>query len=312
MNTRNARQNRFQLFAAIVAMAFAFTGCTKSIDLSLKLKAGDKRVVRTKSTNVMSMKMPGGDMSMDITQNNSIEYAFAVDSVGEDGVAVIKVTCKDVQFDMDMPGAGLMALGGADPTDKIETAMKGKTITLHLTQHGKVTDVEGLDEIEKAAKSTDPNKPAPLAAMESEMMKQIFGRDAVIHQFESLFSVYREEPTKKGDSWTESQSLGGGIALTIEVTYTVTDHADGTVTVESKATPSNVESTQQMGPMNVKTTFSGELSGTTEIDEATGWITNEESTATFEGSASMSGGMPGAFSMPMNLKATSSVETFAE
>ena len=319
-------QMKFLRNATALALSTAIfvmlTGCAPAkAPVTLKLNAGDTRSVALKSNLTTSTKAMGMEMSANEVEN--FEFLFTVNAVDAQGVADIKV--KVVSFDSESSSSmeAMLPGGGAGIKDMVRDmcrSLRDKEFSIMLSPTGKVTGITGWAEVQKAAMAgidtAAIDKLAP--GMGKMALDKFASEDAMRSRIESMFSVYREEPTGKGDTWTAEVQESGDVPVKVNMKYTLKDRTAGVVSVESTGTMDfDAAGASAMGmPAGMKFDLGGEMKGLVAIDEETGWIIKDDADINFTGEVTIDMKdipiqLPDGGKMPMTITGKRVVETFS-
>jgi hypothetical protein len=157
----------------------------------------DQRAKTT--TSMMGQRIPS-----DVTMETAAQ--IDVSKPDDKGNKTIKFTYKRVTQTVDAGGMRM----SFDSAKKDQTPsplasmgkMVGSTITMTVDKDGKVTKVEGVDEM--MDKMTEGN---PAAAGMMKDMKKQFGPEAMAQMISSSRQFLPEKPVAPGESWTSSATI---------------------------------------------------------------------------------------------------------
>ena len=285
------------------------------LDLKLQFqKEGELTLVTTveqKTTRTWN------DQERESKETTSTVIGLVVVSVDDDGTATIKATSWAIALKSE-GGRRSFEYDSLNPPDEVPrraapyAALLRKTFTMKLTPTGKVSDLEGVKAMLKAAEDAVPQEGRGRQWLIGEV-KRRFGEDGLKQTMEAAFAFLPTEPVAVGDSWKRTIAGDNGVPVIAEQTYTLTKRAEGTATIELKATlkPHEGGAAPRPGRGTVKYEISGTQKGTLTVDEATGCLFKTTIAQELKGKMVMSGfrGDDTERSMPVKSEATITVET---
>lgn len=304
-----------QIVASIL-LVFLLSACGKT-DLRLKLSEGDSRVVEVVQ-ELSDTKNP------EKTTRRVTQYRFDVERVDSQGNHFMKVTIeKGGLGDIE----GLSALGGMLP-DPGTLSLDGKTFQMVLGARGTVTGVEGMSGqareladkiVESLKKRVAESQDVPpmlkgqlagamgqLETLVRKLVNQQLGDAAMRDQFAGTFSMYSDQPVKKGTEWTKTYSTEAPMAMNITEKWKFEGKENELLklTFVSDVTSNpNAPGIEFMG-MKMTTDVTGTVSGTVLLESATGW----PKAITSDVDLNVTVGMLG-MSMPKTMKGTERWDT---
>ncbi|HUR66588.1 MAG TPA: DUF6263 family protein [Chitinophagaceae bacterium] len=268
------------IIVSVIALAgmISFEACqsakssTASKMLKFNLESG--KGYDYEMTVNMDQEIMGQQMKMDMSTYYSMDVA------GDDGSTKTITTAIDrfrmktavagfnVDIDTDKPfvadssdvmGKSLGAL------NKVFGAIKGQQFSMKVTAEGKITEVNGFENMGKNIADSlglDGNDRA-------EMLKQFegqFNADEIKQSLERVWYIFPNKEVKVGDSWQKSTAMGGKMPAKYNSTYKVTDIEGDMVTLEET---SKIE-TRENEAEEIK--LSGDVTGTIVVDSRTGLV----------------------------------------
>jgi hypothetical protein len=163
-------------------------------------------------------------------------------------------------------------------------ALLGLGFRMTLTPAGKVTAVEGLEEMfaEMVRRLELPEGPAKAAVQ--KVLAEQFGGEAMKQNLQNLFALYPEGPVAAGESWQRRVVVSKGFPIVIDGSYTLRERAGGVARIDIKAqvSPNDAAGPVDLGTGKMSYDLRGEQRGTAQVDEATGWtrwLTTEQELA---------------------------------
>jgi hypothetical protein len=310
----------FGMLAAVLAVVI--TGCEagpaagsgEKIQLRLNVKKGESIKLRVSMEQDISQTI--GDMKQDMEQTVVMTMTYNIVDVAEDGTATINASYDGVVYRNDGP-LGLIEYdsdkseGDAHPLAGGFAALVGKSFTMMMTPTGEVTQVQGIEEMLDAMIEDMGVPDGPEKEMMREQMKKQFGDEAMKNQVRNMVTTYPEKPVGVGDTWTEKVADVPQLPIVITTTYTFKSRSEGiaTLEVESEVTPNPDAEPVNAGMARISYDLSGEMNGTMEIEEATGWTRKASVTQELSGTAKMLDSPTGEdMSWPISIESVVTIE----
>ncbi|MCL4219351.1 MAG: hypothetical protein KJ052_20405 [Candidatus Hydrogenedentes bacterium] len=219
----------------------------------------------------------------------------AVDSITPEGVVKLNMRVES----LGLPAAAGMGemMGGMGGLENLSTALNNAEFTAEILPNGKVYSVTGLDQkVREAVSSADLGAmgqlmpAADLKKFIQEMMREVMGDEVVQEQLTAMLAYMSPQPVDVGDIWTTSYSMKHQTPFVATNTYTLRERRDGISVIDytSELTPNTeAASLSLMQGMSIERSFQGTVSGTIEVEEATGWPVKNESKVDISGTQSM-------------------------
>lgn len=214
------------------------------------------------------------------TQKYSINYAFKVINIANDGTYTITVTFDTFSFELDA-GEEKLVYNSEDPsthTNPETVYMKGMigfSFTIQLSPLGKLDIVDGASLIPNLiARMNIENEDTKLLLKES--LENLYSAD---HMKEALSVFFVEYPEKKitlGHSWQLSQTKSKDFPLQSQTGFSVKEITEKTAIVNMSSllsTPKN-SSTKMSETETIQYELQGTQSGPLTIGLATGLVQN--------------------------------------
>lgn len=272
---------------------------------------------------------------MEIPESTRMVLTQDVESVDASGVATIKVTFDEVDLGsmaglataMGLPGGDIDGIGG-------DLGLTGKTFTMKATPTGRVEEVRGMQAVvdELTRKTTEMiekqlaemNLPPEAKAMMPDMtaatgaqMRRTLGDGAMAEQMEDGMTMYTDSPVGVGGSWARGVVRSAGMAPMIRSeSWQLVGRKDGRLTLQYSATvsPNPDARAVNMGFGTMSVSVSGQITGTCQLEEASGWLVRADMTHQLEGAIKMTmAAMPmpagGAITMVSKTNKTVTVES---
>ena len=279
------------LLTVIISVALA-SACSKSKSLRLQLNLDAGKTYRTKMVSEQIIKQTFKGAEQSISQRIGMGYSMEVLSRDEKNVYDIRVKYDSIEFEQKGP-FGLIEYNSEHPPENVPpmamgfASLLGQSFNMKLDSMGKVYSIEGIDKIidNLLNKMNIPND-NPMSKQIRENLKSTFGEDSIKESMKSWFSIYREEPIKVGDLWTQDMRIEKGFPMIINSTFTLTERKKNvaTITVISSINTDDSTSFVKMGKILMSYNLKGEQKGNLKIDELTGMISGGSLTQDVKGS----------------------------
>jgi len=281
----------------------------QGVDLLLRLKTGQKHSVRMIKEDRISQTMTG--QGPDIVSTGTTELELEVESVDPNGAARLKVTylalkekgqtdnsqrTYEHQYDSTTPETP-----SEHPFASTYSAMIGQSFLATVTRHGRITGLEGVDEMhlrmaERIAQAEG------MAARPGSGQNRVKGIRDTLKQYPFLTEVYVTEmvaalmvaypgrPVAADDSWQVKRTLFSQGWIDVDCTYTLKEKTPALmiVGVNSKINLDNEQVSATGGPLgSARTTLKGSYDGIVEIDPTSGWLLRKKATMNCSGQVKM-------------------------
>jgi len=144
-----------------------------------------------------------------------------------------------------------------------------------------------------------------------EMIKKMpmFGNDQIRNMLSGMIITFPDRPVGIGDSWTAKMILASqSLPIEIDGTYTVKGSKKGVVIVDISSKRDLDDEAVPIGKVRMK--IAGSYQGTSEIDEASGWMIRSKANMHFSGETKIAGNkeMPEGMTVPMSIESAIAVE----
>ena len=313
----------------LLAVAAVLGGCGRSVEVKFRPAVGDSRTFEVKTTETTAMTMMGNET--EIPMSTRMVLTQAVESVDASGGAAIKVTFDEVDLG-SMAGLGsAMGLPGGD-IDGIagDLGLTGKSFTMKVTPMGRVEEVSGMQAVvDELTRKTNEfieetvagmDLPPEAKAMMPDMtaatgaqMRRMLGDRAMEEEMEDGMTMYTDSPVRVGGSWARGVVRSAGMAPMIRSeSWKLVGRKEGRLTLQYAATvsPNPDARAVNMGLGTMSMELSGQITGTCQLEEATGWLVRADMTHQLEGSMKMTMAAmpaPGGGAMTINSKTNKTV-----
>jgi hypothetical protein len=246
----------------------------QSYDLSLKLEKGKSYPQKMTSQMLMSQKMMGQDINIDMNIESHITYTV-VDVVN--GNFDVEVVYDWMRMKMGTPmGAQEFSsetTGEPNPLSDMLTTLKNNKFNMVIDPKGNVVEVKNLDKLFDAMMASTSQLPEMQKQQMVTQMKQSFGPDAFRSNFESSMAIFPDKAVKVGDTWMKELSISAGMNLQMVANYKL-DRVEGGKYCISAVTDfktSEESNTMVTNGMTMKFDLKGTGTSEMKVDQKTGW-----------------------------------------
>ncbi len=285
----------------------------KGTDLRLRLSPGQVRRVVTTMHQSMDQTVMGRQQHTD--QVLTMGARFDV-MKGTEGGSDIRMTYESVHVQLDNP-MGHTDYDSAHPDSVVPraaesyAALVGHSLVIHLAANGRVTGVTGVDSLLSAVVDAIDIPPGVSRDDLMKTLRRQFGDQAVEQMMQQALSVLPDRPVSVGDSWTCTATMQDPLPVTQVSTWTVRSRSHGIATMDvSIETRSDSTKSVPMavGSMSLRYAVHGTMSGTTQVDEKTGWVVRSSTEGDMSGTMTVEGTPQGDIAVPMTMHLTSTLE----
>jgi len=272
------------VFVLTVGSWTANSNAAEKIDLKLRLKQGQKYGMQTIIDQKISQTIQ--EQEQNIRQMIATGMDFEVLAVDDNGVASVKTTYQTIhvkisgpmgviEYDSTKPDAPADANNPvAQMMGQMYASMVGRSLVMKVNPRGKVVEVKGFKEmmqrmVEKMCGDDDAEK-----RKMKEFMKNFLSEDRVKIMGSNMMMAFPARPVGIGDSWADKESMSIGFPIEIANTYTLKERKNGVaiVDVSSKMDFGEKDAPIDTGPVKINMEMTGRVRGTSQIDEASGWM----------------------------------------
>lgn len=281
----------------------------QKVTLGLRLQEGKSYNLQTIVDQQIAQTIQ--NQKIDLNQTIGFNYVYEVVKIDENGVASVNVTYKAVQFRSQGP-TGAVDYDSTDapkqvaPTAKGFAALVGETFSMKLAPSGRVLEIQGVSSMLQRVIGKLDLPPGPARTELENNMKGQFGDQAMKASMENLTAIYPDRPVEIGDSWTKRVTIDKGFPMILESTYTLKARKNGVAVIALRniIKPNPDAQPVQVGAIKMRYALSGEMQGTLEMEESTGWITHSQQNQKASGQITLLDGPQGArpTSWPISIK----------
>lgn len=229
----------------------------------------------------MTQSLSDGTQTQKMTSSRTTEVSYFVEEA-VDNKFKLKATFKSFSEEYTSPQGEKLAYStnSAKPADediaqswKIYKAITGESYEIEVDHKGKVLKVAGLDKVNSAVQSKLKNDfSQEEQKLLGELLKGTLNQEFIKMQFEETLNIFPDKPMKIGEQWEDSQNISEGpVKGTNKVTRTFKsiDGNTATITVDGVQ---NVNGKETREGISMSMSNNATLSGSIDIDPASGWI----------------------------------------
>lgn len=310
------------VFALTVGIWTAESKAVEKIDLKLRLKPGQKYAMRVITDQKISQTMHEHEQKIDYLTDMGM--GFEVLAVDADGTASVKITYQTIRAKMSGP-MGLIEYDSTEPDAAVgaETppaqmirqmfaGMVGQSFVMKANTLGKVVAVEGFKEMMQQMAEKIGGDDADKNEEIKEFMKNFLSEDKVKMMGSNMTIAFPSWPVGIGDSWTDKETMSVGFPIEIDNTYTLKERKNGVaiVDISSKMNLGEKGASIDMGPMKMNMEMKGSYQGTSEINEANGWMIRSKMNMQLAGQVKIAPNeqMPEGMTVPMSIESVITIE----
>ena len=282
------------------------------VTLRLNLKPGSRyRMTQTSQTKIVivtpAMKsQPAQKTEISGTTTNDVDYAVLYNN--PDGTMQIRMTYGDMKNNSTFKVNGKMQ---GTPNTDASNPLLNQSIEMKLSPEGAVSDVRGIDKIwKKSFAGAKGMTPQMQRQMESGM-KKMFGDTFIKSMMQDSGMSFPQNPVRLGQTWYQRVETGGQLPLIVNLRRTLQSRDNGALTIGENGTLSMGDITKSIafGPASMRMAITGTYSGTTVLDETTGFTRSATLSQRFGGTV---GGKASGQTISMRMFGLSSTHTSVE
>lgn len=314
----------------LAVLVFVLTACiwttescaAEKIDLKLRLKPGQKYGVRVITDQKISQTMQEQEQKIDYLTDMGM--GFEVLAVDADGTASVQITYQTIRAKMSGP-MGMIeydstepdAAVGEDDTEKqmigqMFAGMVGLSFVMNGNTQGKGVEVKGFKEMmQQMAEKIGADDPAENEEIK-EFLKNFLSEEKVKMMGSNMALAFPSQPVGIGDSWTDKETMSVGFPIEIDNTYTLKESKNGVAIVDISSMMDLGENgaSIEIGPMKMNMEMTGSVQGTSEINEASGWMIRSKMKMQLAGQMSIAPNeqMTEGMTVPMSIESVITIE----
>lgn len=266
------------------------------VTLRLNLRPGQKyRMTQTtqmKITMVAPVEPGKPDQKTDTSSDSTSDIDYNVLYINRDGTAQVRLTYGAINVRSTVTTDGKRTPVAQADTNSVMQALKGKVIEMQVSPTGQVSNVRGMEKIWKASFPSASTEMTPAQQREMEkFMKNTFGEKFFASVMEQSGMSLPQAPVRIGGSWTHRLSLTGPMPIVANLRRTLQSRRSGALTIAENGALSfgNASKPVSIGDTSMQTNVSGNYTGTTILDEATGFVRSSQITQRLGGKMTFRG-----------------------
>lgn len=250
---------------------------------NFKLAIGETYPLTTYQRNLQSVVGPDGKTQRG-SSNSTDEMSFTVNDL-KDGVYDITINLVGKTNSQTAAGKTVTVdTKGKEPEDPqlkmmwhMNRALTGNKLQMKMDTKGEVLSITGFDPIYKkiTTAATSQIKEAEQKEGFLKSFKDSFNENSIKEQFTKNLMVLPKAGAKIGQKWSETENAAPDGSVKLTTNYTLEKVENGIVTI--KVTGGIPKKSDKKTNEGVTHTISSELnqSGSVKLDQATGWIKNQ-------------------------------------
>lgn len=312
MQKKNFRLG-FAVLGLVVFLA-GVVGAADKVELKLRLQKGETYKFRTSTDMVINQSNAG--RTMETKQKIEIDQSQYVDDIDSQGNFNLKMTFET--FRMKSEGEGFsVEYDSSKSTDTTSrninplASLVGQSFTVKMSPLGKIIEINDFDEI--IGKLIDKTGLSEEKIKEKEDALKKYLSEESVKQMMGNSMVYPDYPVAVGDTWNGKIVTTSVAPMIVETTHRLKELKDGKALIELKSIISpNLDShPMETDGKTISLLLSGEISGTTEVDEKTGWIVHITSNQKISGEVKIEDtARKTGLSIPMSIVSTMTGEKY--
>jgi hypothetical protein len=269
----------------LVVVAGSVSAADQPIELKLSPAKGQVQKLQATLTQKVTQTISGTEQAL--SQTIALGYTFATQDVAADGTATVKVTYDTVSFkqtsqvgNIEYDSANPPPPGQIHPMARGFAALAGQSFTMKVTPTGKITEIQGLDQMVDAILKKLDIAEGPAKPIAEKAIRHDFGEEALKDNMEGLLAIYPDKPVSLGDSWTKKLSVSKGFPMLMENNFTLKEATPSAATLAVKSKLSTNPDAPPIDMRNQKITYTltGEQTGTMVVDRGSGWVKSADMT----------------------------------
>ncbi len=248
-----------------------------------KLEKGQTYPLTTYTRNIQTVTDPSGK-TMSGTSESTDEMSFTVNDF-KDGIYDISINLISKRNSESMNGKTMAVdTKAAAPKEdqlkmmwNVNKALTGNKLQMKMKENGEVISISGFEPVYNkiTASAGTMIKDGKQKAAFAQSFKESFNEKVLKDQFSKNLMVLPKKGAKIGEKWTESENASQDGKVKMTTTFTLKSVENGKATVAvTGGIPYKSDKKAQQGMTH---TMSSEMSqnGNIVLDQATGWITNQ-------------------------------------
>lgn len=260
------------LLLAVSIYSFAFSASKSEIQLNLT--NGNSYKLLEKSSQTLTQKVMGNDISIRNIQSNLMvfhvleantnDYLLEV-SIAQMSMKVI-TPMSVIEFDSQKPATD-------NALSQAMAKFIGKPFQTRISKTGQILEIKGVDELMNSTLNGMSGLDDQSKDQMKQQIEQIFGPDALKGSLESIFSFYPSKGVKSGDTWKTESSMSE-FPINIFNTWTLGVENPSSTVITGKSTFSSKGKMTKIMGFDAKLSVSGEMTSSYNLNHESGWIKN--------------------------------------
>lgn len=272
-------KNVFTILVIIPVIVLAACGhiANERVQLQLNMQAGESYTIRMAAEEKLSQTILG--QKQDATNVMTLECTYHVQKVDADGTALVNFTYDSIFLKQHSPDGTTIEYDSSDPPAILNpalfgyAALLGQSFSIVLLPNGKIRDIQGIDEIIKGLiDQFRPLDEAARASIEKSISEQI-NDEAIKKMMSQVTDIYPDKPVGIGDSWSREVSIYSRLPMILAINFTLKARKSGVAIIEVRSVAKTNPKSEpfEMEGVKLRCNVSGNMKGTMEIEESTGW-----------------------------------------
>lgn len=247
----------------------------EQIELRLNLQAGDDRIVRQSTEQIVELGPEDRPVRLRYTTGYDIRWDVLTPAA--DGNLRVRWTFERAMINQSTP-EGATAYDSSARSGQpvpaaalLHAAIPGQAIEATLSPRGDVVALDGVDALQRHLESAMTGLDAGASATLRATMETQFSAEALRETALLSLPVMPPNAVAVGSDWGRQQRLDNGVPIDLNATYRLVERRDGRALVESMAMLATATD-QTTGPDAMTLELAGDQRGRLEVDETKGWI----------------------------------------
>lgn len=247
------------------------------VTLRLNLKPGSRyRMTQTSQTKTVMLtpatnSQPESKTEVSGIVTNVLDYAVLYNN--PDGTMQVRLTYGDMKNKSTYKVNGKTQGTGTPDTTSMNNFLLGQSIEMKLSPEGQASDVRGMDKIWDKTLAEAKGMTAPMVRQMVSRLKQMFGDTFIKNMMQASGMAFPQNPVRLGQAWYQRVEIGGQLPLVVNLRRTLQSRQNGALTIGENGVLSvgGPTTSVSLGPVKMQMAITGTYSGTTVLDEATGF-----------------------------------------
>lgn len=295
---------------SIMAILFAFIGCSNAVDLSINLKKGDKYNLHELIEQKGNINVQG--QNIDLNQVMDMNFAMEVKDVDKDKNVTMDYKYDSIKVSAESNGSkneyDSKKPDSANPMSALYGSVIGKGFTVKLSNKGQVLEVKGTNEllnsiVDKISASAEEKNQI------KNSLAQSFGDEAIKSMINQSMNYYPKNQVKNNDTWESKYDIKTIMPMSISNKLKLLGEKDGLLNVDVQSTVDVDTKNKPIDFMSIKTNMklNGDCKGTVNINKETGLVAKANLTENMNGTMEMLSTNASVQNMKMPMKMTAKI-----